>query len=313
MTCSDASLLLSTIQVGLQQSKASLKDLTESLPINKGISLLSLKVHLFLSYLHNLVFLILLKIRGESISKGKYASIVERLVELRVILEKGIQPIELKLRYQIDKTLRNLEKHAFSEKFQGHEIDDALLYKPNPTDLISVYTPNDKSGLDKPEIYRPPKISSVLPFKSTQQHLPLNHTLRDFITSEMSSAPTAEPSIGSNIFSYGKRIHSVSAEEQRNLERKREYEEENFVRLPKESKRHRRKRQDTVFGGEDWRILDSELYYPPSFKEGLVSKSRKTMENEDTGIIQDFGVDFKRKKKALAKKFKLKEKKNRKS
>ncbi|KAG5519578.1 hypothetical protein PMAC_001733 [Pneumocystis sp. 'macacae'] len=308
MACSDVSLLLSTIHIALQQSKKSLKDLTSLLPVDKGISLLSLKSHLFLSYLHNLVLLILVKIRGESISEGKYVSIVERLIELRIILEKGVHPIETKLRYQIDKILTIVEKHAASEETHSEKID-ALSYKPNPTSLVSEDTLNFKDELHKRDIYRPPKISSTLPSEFVEHRSRPNHTLRDFIASEMSLAPISEPSIGSNILSYGKRLHSASTEEQRNLERKRQYEEENFIRLPKENKRNKRKHQDFVFGGEDWRILDNEIYYPPLIKEGLVSKSLKRTEDQDDNVVGSFGVDFRKKKKALAKKLKSKTKK----
>ncbi|EMR09386.1 hypothetical protein PNEG_02333 [Pneumocystis murina B123] len=307
MTDSDVSLLLSTIEIALRQSRTSLKDL-KLLPIDKGISLLSLKLHLFLSYLHNLALLILVKVHGESISEGKYAFIVERLVELRVILEKGIQPIEAKLKYQIDKIFGNLYKHEFSEKHKIENTENGLLYKPNPMDLLPVDSTSDRSDLVKKGIYHPPRISSALPSESVEQRLPLNHTLRDFIASEISSAPVPGPSIGSNIVFYGKRLHAASADEQRDLQQKRKYEEENFVRLP--SKKYKRKGQN-VFGGEDWRILDNELYYPDfSPDESLVSKSREEIENEDTAIVKRFGVDFNKKKKALAKKIKLKAKKH---
>lgn len=306
MADSDASLLLSTIQLALQQSKASLQDL-KLLPVDKGISLLSLKSHLFLSYLHNLVLLILVKVHGQSISQGKYATIVERLVELRVILEKGVQPIETKLRYQIDKVLGNLEKHEFSKKHQLQDMEDALLYKPNPMDLVSTNDSNDKNSSFKQSVYCPPRISSTLPSESNERRLPLNHTLRDFIASEMSSAPLSEPSIGANIVSHGRRLHAASIDEQRDFERKREYEEENFVRLP--TKKHKIK-QRNVFGGEDWEILDNELYYEDLLPdEDLVSRSNRRTENDDTFTVKSFGVDFSRKKKALAKKHKLKEKK----
>ncbi|KTW26407.1 hypothetical protein T552_02888 [Pneumocystis carinii B80] len=308
MTDSDASLLLSTIEIGLSQSNTLLKDL-KLLPTDKGISLLSLKLHLFLSYLHNLALLILVKIHGESISEGKYGFIVERLVELRIIIEKGIQPIESKLKYQIDKILDNLKKHELSKKHKIEDTENGLLYKPNPMDLLPVDNDNDKSDSVKKGIYHPPRISSALPFESVEQRLPLNHTLRDFIASEMSSAPVSEPSIGSNIVSHGKRFHATSTDEQRNIQKRRDYEEENFVRLP--SKKYKRKEQN-VFGGEDWRILDNELYYPDfSPDESLVSKSRQEMEDEeDAPIVRRFGVDFNKKKKSLMKKLRLKAKKH---
>lgn len=60
------------------------------------------KLIYFSSYLINVVQLMLLKTKGESISTS---STVDRLIELRVILEK-IRPLEMKLRYQIDKLLK---------------------------------------------------------------------------------------------------------------------------------------------------------------------------------------------------------------
>lgn len=80
-----------------------------------GISLLDVKNDLLLSYLQNLVFLILLKLRQSKTgapltSDTDEASlddlVVKKLIELRVYLEKGVRPLEDKLRYQIDKVLR---------------------------------------------------------------------------------------------------------------------------------------------------------------------------------------------------------------
>ncbi|KAK0627457.1 Sas10/Utp3/C1D family-domain-containing protein [Immersiella caudata] len=75
-----------------------------------GISLLDVKNELLLSYLQNLVFLILLKLRqtknGAAEDQELDDLVVKKLVELRLYLEKGTRPLEDKLRYQIDKMLR---------------------------------------------------------------------------------------------------------------------------------------------------------------------------------------------------------------
>src|SRR5271170_422460 len=84
------------------------------LPPADGISLLDTKNEILLSYLHNLVFLIILRLRhaGETQSDSPKlgADAVKKLVELRVYLEKGVRPLEGKLKYQIDKVLRAAEE-----------------------------------------------------------------------------------------------------------------------------------------------------------------------------------------------------------
>lgn len=60
------------------------------------------------SYLINLVQIMLLKAKGESIlpPEGEGGSLaVDRLIELRVVLEK-MRPLEMKLKYQIDKLVK---------------------------------------------------------------------------------------------------------------------------------------------------------------------------------------------------------------
>ncbi|PQE20059.1 sas10 utp3 c1d family protein [Rutstroemia sp. NJR-2017a BBW] len=84
-------------------------------------------------------------------------------------------------------------------------------------------------------------------------------TLDEFINTELSTAPLAEPSIGSTIIAGGRR--SKSEKERKEDAERKEYEERNYVRLPKESKKDRAKknkaggRQDAGYGGEEWRGL----------------------------------------------------------
>lgn len=74
-----------------------------------GISLLDSKNDLLLSYLQHLVFLILLRLRHNRNSTeedGLGHKVVGKLIELRAYLDRGIRPLETRLRYQIDKVLR---------------------------------------------------------------------------------------------------------------------------------------------------------------------------------------------------------------
>ena len=96
---------------------------------NNGISLLDVKNELLLSYLQNLVFLILLKTRtaksGASSRTGRRPAtelndaVVKKLVELRLYLEKGVRPLEDKLRYQIEKVLRAVDDAERQEKAEA--------------------------------------------------------------------------------------------------------------------------------------------------------------------------------------------------
>lgn len=301
-------------------------------PPRDGISLLDTKSELLLSYLHHLVFLILFQLRERS-AKGPHSEdfaqdVVKKLVELRAYLDRGVKPLEARLKYQIDKVVRAAEDAERSQKGnpseskeskrtkkglktapdnQEHselvsdeedeagadeddeeedeedEIDE-MAYRPN----ISAFTHNRASSGDRIQsgqkeamksssaktdgIYRPPKIKPTAPPTSlpTTDHDHPNRRDRErrpqkssvideFVTAEMSSAPMAEPSIGSTIQRGGRR--TISHQEREKEHARRVYEETNFVRLPKESKKERAKQRrlaggrDGGFGGEEFRML----------------------------------------------------------
>lgn len=311
-----------------------------------GISLLDVKNELLLSYLQNLVFLILLKLRRAK-SRASDANktdgqnlgelVVAKLVELRLYLEKGARPLEDKLRFQIDKVLRaaddadrsakaaeaaakangrrsgqgsDSESGSGSDEDQsedGAEDSDAadvggrkisdLQHRPNLAGFQRPAAATAKPDQDKDAsgVYRPPRIAPVV-MPTTERarekadRRPLKSaTLDEFIADEMSTAPIAEPSIGTTIVHGGRKIKTAS--ERRKEEERREYEERNFVRLPKESKKDRAKhaRQEgrsgrMNFGGEEWRDLSEGVDRISRLTQGrssgggtkaLLEKSRK--------------------------------------
>ena len=83
-------------------------------PPQNGVSLLDIKNELLLSYLQNLVFLIVVKLRNAKTSSGqeeqestqRYNDVVKKLTELRLYLEKGVRPLEEKLRFSLENMLR---------------------------------------------------------------------------------------------------------------------------------------------------------------------------------------------------------------
>ncbi|KAL2153762.1 hypothetical protein VTH82DRAFT_4917 [Thermothelomyces myriococcoides] len=308
-----------------------------------GISLLDVKNELLLSYLQNLVFLILLKLRQaksggtKSDNDGQSLDdlVVSKLVELRLYLEKGTRPLEDKLRFQIDKVLRaaddaerNAKQAEEASKTNGHrsgsesesesqsdseeESDEEsgkqdapaapgfkisdLQHRPNLGDFQRPAATTKYSGkqTDASGVYRPPKIAPVvmptIEKREKGERKPLKSaTLDEFIADEMSTAPIAEPSIGTTIAERGRKIKTAA--ERRKEEERREFEETNFVRLPKESKKERAKRlrqeggsRRMNFGGEEWRDLSegadriSRLTKSKSSGGGtkaLLEKSRK--------------------------------------
>lgn len=317
--------LLTKLTSSLQSALEPLPDTTTVLPPTDSISLLDIKSELLLSYLQNLVFLILVKIRNQknidlSIddedSSNVADEVVNKLVELRVYLEKGVRPLETKLKYQIDKVLRaadtadrsQVSKSAIApasnrpnkalkdtttngavsgseEEFSGlddqeEEADsdevDELSYRPNPSAFAQPKS-SSRSGANKTQssttnstdgIYRPPRITPTsLPTTTSTQFIDRTTSHRaarpqrssavdEYINTELSGAPIAEPSIGTTIVSGGRRVKGA-AERAREAERA-EYEESNFVRLPKESKKveaERRRKDRGVFGGEEMRGL----------------------------------------------------------
>lgn len=336
--------LLSTLTESLSSATSSLPDTSATIPPTDGLSLLSIKNELLLSYLQNLVFLIVLKLRdlqsdgnndstqtgGEQIDHTTQDAVIKKLVELRDYLERGVRPLEGRLKYQIDKVLRAAEYAARISTTAAAQKDKAgkktavngsrdhgtgnedgvsdsgdssseededeertsdgdanadadveineLSYRPNPSAMkLSSTTPQPTTTSPRPStttkqrgsdgIYRPPKITpTALPTTTTSR--PSRETRRphksatmdEFISTELSSAPMPEPSIGSTIQSRGRNSYK-SARERETDEQRRTYEESNFVRLPGESKKERAKKAGAggmrrqEYGGEEWRGL----------------------------------------------------------
>ena len=309
----------------LCQSVASVAETTPKLsaltPPDDGLSLLDVKNELLLSYLEHMVFLIVLKLRNASSATGAASeseshlslensdlgqAVVKKLVELRLYLEKGVRPLEEKLRYQVEKALRAAEEveRAARQKQQSAAaaaaeeeendsdsgsdderngddagfVDEEEVANNRPNRAAFVRTSStaaaaktklssDDASAGAAGVYRPPKIAPTL-MPETQAdrreraaRRPLKSaTMDEFIADELSTAPMAQLSVGANIAARGR--HMTTAKEREREEERREYEERNFIRLPKESKKDRSQRNKAEgrssqmnFGGEEWRGL----------------------------------------------------------
>ncbi|KAL8671708.1 MAG: hypothetical protein Q9168_003808, partial [Polycauliona sp. 1 TL-2023] len=259
----DTALLqnLSIITESLNSAIDGISSAENLAPPSEGLSLLDTKNELLLSYLQNLVFLILYKLRNQRTylqansdnAIPPHIDIVKNLVSLRLYLEKGVRPLESRLKYQLDKLLlaaseadsqgapplqsskvrtANKTTSASGESENGDDKPPAaatisdLSHRPN----LSAFTrarrssPPSSSSKRDANIYRPPRITpTALP--TTDRDRPSkdlnrkrkNNMLDTFVREELSTAPVAEPSIGA-----GTGLRGRDAEKER--ERK-EYEE----------------------------------------------------------------------------------------
>ncbi|KAH6895670.1 hypothetical protein B0T10DRAFT_223476 [Thelonectria olida] len=273
-----------------------------------GISLLDVKNELLLSYLQNLVFLILLKLRNAKpdteTSNDQDSELDEsvrsKLVELRLYLERGARPLEEKLRFSIDRFLRTADdaerdrkakEAAMNEKAGSDsgsasgsdEEDDSetesddqqvsrkpgkhgkLSAAPNFGSLVDdVATKRSKGEESSSGVYRPPKRDRQVMEPATRREKPerranRSRTMEEFVQSELSAAPLAEPSIGTTIVQGGRKTKTAAM--RKDEDERREYEETNYTRLPKESKKVRAQKAKEgrngrmMFGGEEWHNL----------------------------------------------------------
>jgi len=319
--------LLSTIADSFVAAKDAFPEDVESFtPPADGISLLDVKNDLLLSYLQHLVFLILFRLKNDPTPANESTNlgtqVTKKLIELRAYLDRGVRPLEGRLRYQIDKVLRAAEdadraaarkaqvngtsqrrpkkagtthrnhsdvsaSNSDSEGDSGASSaaqdtdDEEANARPNQQGIAaaararaaaSASSSNTKQSTSN-GIYKPPRITPTAMPTSNRNNREAdaeetrfarrrkNALLDEYINEEHSSAPTAQPSIGSNntILARG-RQHTSLASRDRDRERERtEYEERNFVRLPaagKAEKRVEKARQTRnsrdMFGGEDW-------------------------------------------------------------
>ncbi|KAF3388476.1 hypothetical protein F1880_004538 [Penicillium rolfsii] len=312
-------------------------------PPQDGISLLDTKSEILLSYLQNLVFLIIFQLREKQSGESENAAngtlrdeVVNKLVELRVFLDRGVRPLEGRLKYQIDKVIKAAEdsdrterpakskkpkkasrvvgsdsdvdsededEASDSEEDSGEEDEedmDEMAYRPNVAALakgkVEQKLPQAKAAArQEPSdgIYRPPKIMpTALPTterRERQDRRPRrSNVIDEFVSAEMSAAPMAEPSIGSTIIDGGRQTKSKKDREHE-AERTR-YEETNFVRLPKETKKDLAKRgvgrRDGTYGGDEWKGLNEgadhiERLTRRSKNSGSALEKSRKRKNED--------------------------------
>lgn len=195
--------------------------------ISGGIGFLTMKYNVLLNYIIDLALVMLAKVKGNSLEKN-YA--VERLVENRTIWEK-IQPIDQKLRYQIDKVVQSA--------ITGLEGDNPLKYRARPGRMRSKLKEKadeseDEEGNKKRNVYIPPKLAAThneayLTAKERKEKLinrvrkrALGSSLLKDLKREYDDAPEE----------LGKSQNLLHLKDTSATMERIDYEEDNFVRLP---------------------------------------------------------------------------------
>lgn len=232
----------------------------------EGISLLSLKHHVLLSYIHSLVLADSRKVLGQPFndrtppslpfsstergSRGLMAGdLVDSMIEGRFVLEK-INVLEGRMRYQIEKLVR-----AAEDTSQG-VVDDPLAFRPNPQNLENGNISSDQDDGDEENdshsrdgIYRPPKLAPM-PYTESSKD---KRARRAPIPAALSSLAHLDPSrpFVESTSGLGA-TPSMQSTRAREIQRMTEFEEENMTRLvlkKKDDKRRRKDEEDIALGG----------------------------------------------------------------
>ncbi|KAI9446752.1 hypothetical protein H4582DRAFT_601642 [Lactarius indigo] len=240
------------------------QEITADFEFKDGISLLSLKHQLLLSYMQSLVLLHSHRVLGHSLTSrsppsepfnspergGRGAGagdLVDSMVEGRIVLEK-IKLLESKMRYQIQKLVQLAAEDAADDKL----VNDPLAFRPNPEALMGAGPDDDGStdGESQDEIYRPPKLAPV-PYiepstkEARSRRPPPAHALASLAHLDPEQ-PFLESATGLGI------VPSLQSARARELRRMEEFEEENMTRLvlkKKDERRRRKDEEDIALGG----------------------------------------------------------------
>ncbi|KAJ3533366.1 hypothetical protein NM688_g7293 [Phlebia brevispora] len=154
---------------------------SSEIDVNDGISLLSTKAQVMVSYLQSLSILSARRALGHSLLErsapaASFSSAdrgargvgagdrVDAMIESRIVLEK-IKVLEGRMRYQIEKLVRVAEE---APETAQSVVDDPLAFKPNPGALLNnEMSADEESGDEAGEeqerdgVYRPPKLAPM--------------------------------------------------------------------------------------------------------------------------------------------------------
>ncbi|PIL30553.1 hypothetical protein GSI_07253 [Ganoderma sinense ZZ0214-1] len=272
--------LLDQMRVSMSAARDIVKSLrekqnaTSELDTREGISLLSLKHHLMLSYLQSLTLLTARRAIGDSLAdratpqapfsakdraaRGDGAGDrVDATIEARVVLEK-VKVLEGRMKYQIDKLVRVADEGASAD---NDIANDPLAFRPNPQALMDAGSGSDGEGSDddapadaRDGIYRPPKLAPM-PYTESSTKSKDKSARRAPVPSALAHLAHLDPSKPYTESTSGLGGGATSAHgsaRARELQRMTAFEEENFTRLvmkKRDAKRRTLDEADIALGG----------------------------------------------------------------
>ncbi|KAI0373283.1 hypothetical protein BV20DRAFT_1034038 [Pilatotrama ljubarskyi] len=234
-----------------------------ALDTRDGISLLSLKHHMMLSYLQSLSLITARRTIGHSLADRTPPSApfsakdrpargagagdrVDATVEARVVLEK-VKVLEGRMKYQIDKLVRIAEEGDSADK---NIVNDPLAFRPNPQALMDQGSDDEDEdgasahGDDRDGVYRPPKLAPM-PYTEPRTGKDKDKSRRAPVPSALANLAHLDPSKPYMESTSGLgSTPALSSARARELQRMTEFEEENFTRLVMKKKEARRRALD---------------------------------------------------------------------
>ncbi|EKM55969.1 uncharacterized protein PHACADRAFT_256961 [Phanerochaete carnosa HHB-10118-sp] len=254
----------------MRKSMASVREVVRSLQekVNSdefdtkdGISLLSVKSQLMLSYLQSLVLLSAHRVLGHPLTersppKEPFSSTsraargpgagdrVDSMIEGRVVLEK-IKILENKMRYQIEKLVRVAEE---SPETANNIVNDPLAFKPNPAALMNQEMSEEEEEVEREDneqrdgIYRPPRLAPMLYTEPIRGKDKKRSGPAPAALSALTRLDPAMPHLEST--SGLGNTPALASKRAQELQRMAEFEEENFTRLVMKKKDMKRRKQD---------------------------------------------------------------------
>ncbi|KAK7049411.1 hypothetical protein VNI00_006012 [Paramarasmius palmivorus] len=279
----DVCKLLDEMSESMASTRQAIRKLSEQsdedLETKDGISLLSLKHQVLLSYLQSLVLVSSRKVLGHSLTErtppsGPFSDpargergaglgdMVDSMIEGRLILEK-IKALEGRMKYQIEKLVKVAQEGQKAEK---DVVNDPLAFRPNPQNLANNDDEDEESGDEEDKndvedrtngdgIYRPPRVAPTpyLPQTTSKSKskrdrtAPVPTSLATILHSD-GTTPHAESSSGLG----GTPAFNMLSSRARYLKHLTEFEEEQFGRVmmgKKEAMRRARDERDLALGG----------------------------------------------------------------
>jgi len=228
---------------------------------------LQAKQQLLASYCVNILFYLMLKADGVSVQAHP---VMKQLLKLRYLMEK-MRQLDSKMKHQIDRLLSSSNIESTNEKLSSSRPNISSLLEvvnednDNDTDESndSDDNDNDKRNKSSKGVYRPPKLNAV-PYKDDKDITQLeekiqrkkkkikNSEILEALREEFGHAP--EQSSSSGLGNLTKEQHDIDKE----MEERRKFEEERFVRLTlsKKDKKALKKRRELNFNPSQELVAD---------------------------------------------------------